>query len=128
MSEDSNFRKSKESIIGGLVIGILIALSWIVTGIIGYDDFEPTSLASLTFVNPVGESIQYLMTFTGATINFGIASVGGVVVGSFIMSKLRHEFEIESFTNPSDMVLHLIGAALMGVGGILALGCTTLDL
>ena len=86
--------------------------------------FEPTPLGSFTFVNPTGESIMYLMTFSGASINFGIASVGGVIAGSFAMAIATKSFRIESFNDADDMIRHLIGAALMGTGGILALGCT----
>ena len=64
------------------------------------------------------------MTYTGSTINFGIATVGGVIVGSFLMAKLRGEFRVESFTNSDDFIRHVIGAAMMGTGGVFALGCT----
>ena len=64
------------------------------------------------------------MTFTGATINFGIAVVGGVIAGSFVSAKLGGDFRIEAFTDGADMARHMIGGAIMGVGGIMALGCT----
>ena len=91
---------------------------------LGFDDFEPTALFSFTFVSPAGESIQYLMTYTGATINFGIATVGGVVVGSFLVSLMSGSFHVEAFNEKEDMKRHLFGAAIMGIGGVLALGCT----
>ena len=75
-------------------------------------------------MSPAGESLQYLMTFTGATINFGIAVIGGVIVGSFLMAVATGTFRIESFADRSDLVRHLGGAMLMGAGGIMALGCT----
>jgi len=118
------FRSSKPDLISGVVIGLLIPAAWYVTGVVGYDDFEPTPLASFTFVAPVGESIQYLMTFTGTTINFGIAVVGGIIFGAFITAKITGTFNIESFKDASDMSRHLTGGALMGTGGVLALGCT----
>ena len=119
-----SFRASPRNIAGGLIIGLLTPLGWYITGVIGHDDFEPTALASVTFVAPVGEGMQYLMTFTGATINFGIATVGGVIVGAFIAAKSADEFRFESFTDASDMGRHIIGGAMMGTGGVLALGCT----
>ncbi len=118
------FRASRTNIAAGLIIGALIPLAWYVTGVVGYDDFEPTPLASFTFVSPVGESIQYLMTFSGATINFGIAVVGGVIIGAFVSAKVSGQFRIEAFTDADDMVRHIVGGSIMGVGGILALGCT----
>lgn len=119
-----SFRASRRNIAGGLIIGLLTPAGWYITGVIGHDEFDPTALASVTFVAPVGQGIQYLMTFTGATINFGIATVGGVIVGAFIAAKAAGEFRFESFANVSDMGRHIIGGAMMGTGGVLALGCT----
>lgn len=122
--KSAHFRQSKTDILAGLLIGLLIAAGWYATGVLGSDEFDPTPLASFTFVNPVGNSLQYLMTFTGATINFGIATVGGVIVGSFIAAKATGVFRLESFVDANDMVRHIIGGALMGTGGIVAMGCT----
>jgi hypothetical protein len=122
--KDAEFRRSHKDIAAGVVIGILIPLAWYITGVVGNDDFEPTPLASFTFVAPSGDAIQYLMTFTGSTINFGIATVGGVIVGAFLMAKSKGEFRIESFTTADDFIRHIIGAAMMGTGGVIALGCT----
>jgi len=121
-SED--FRRSPVNIAAGILLGALVPVGWYATGVIGFDDFEPAPLASLTFVNPVGNSLQYLMTFTGSKIDFGVATVGGVIAGSFVTALATKEFRVEAFTGADDMVRHMIGAALMGMGGIVALGCT----
>ncbi len=122
--KDAAFRRSPANIAAGLVIGLTVIAGWVLTGIIAADEFNPVPLASVTFVAPVGESLQYLMTFTGATVNFGIATVGGVIVGSFVMAVATGTFQIESFADRSDLVRHLGGGALMGAGGVMALGCT----
>jgi uncharacterized membrane protein YedE/YeeE len=122
--KDAAFRGSPADMIGGLLVGLLIPAGWAITGILGFDDFEPAAVASFTFVSPTAESLQYLMTFTGATINFGIAAVGGVVVGAFVAAKAKGGFHLESFTDVHDLLRHLVGATLMGVGGVLAMGCT----
>jgi hypothetical protein len=122
--KDAEFRASPPNIAGGLIIGALIPVGWLITGVVGADDFEPVPLASFTFVAPVGESLMYLMVFTGATINFGIAVVGGIIAGSFLMAMTTNTFRIESFADASDVLRHFGGGALMGVGGVLALGCT----
>jgi uncharacterized membrane protein YedE/YeeE len=121
---DRSFRASLNDIISGIIIGIVVIAGWYVTGVVGSDEFEPARLESVTFVAPVGQSLVYLMTFTGATINFGIAVIGGVIVGSFAAATLAGAFRIEVFADASDMIRHLAGAALMGTGGVLALGCT----
>jgi len=122
--KDAGFRTSRANITAGVVIGLLVAGGWVVTGIVGFDEFEPTPLSSVTFVAPVGEGIMYLMTFSGSTINFGIAVVGGVILGSFVAAKANGEFRIESFTDGADMLRHIFGGSIMGIGGVLALGCT----
>ena len=121
---DARFRASPINIFGGITIGAMVPLGWWLTGVLGFDDFEPSALSSFTFVSPVGDSIQYLMTFTGATINFGIATVGGVILGSFLVAIISGSFYIEAFNDKEDMKRHMLGAAIMGVGGVLALGCT----
>jgi uncharacterized membrane protein YedE/YeeE len=122
--KDAEFRASPINIVGGIVMGALIPIGWMITGLVGADDFEPVPLASFTFVAPIGEGLMYLMIFTGTSINFGIAAVAGVVLGSFLMAIATGRFRFEAFNDRNDMLRHLAGAALMGIGGVLALGCT----
>ncbi|WP_025770582.1 YeeE/YedE family protein [Thioalkalivibrio sp. HK1] len=118
------FRRNADHLLAGFVVGGVIVGGWYLTGRIGNDDFDPVPLESMTFVAPTGNTINYLMTFTGSTINFGIAAVLGMIGGSLAYSLLSGGFRIETFSNRSEMVRHLIGAVLMGFGGVLALGCT----
>ena len=122
--KDSDFRASPDNILAGITIGVLVAGAWYVTGVIGNDDFEPTPLESLTFISPVGNTLNYFMIWTGSTINFGIAVVLGMIVGSFVYAIVTGNFRIETFTTRADMLNHLYAGMLMGFGGVLALGCT----
>ncbi len=117
-------RHSFNNILAGVVIGLVIPAGWYITGVVGFDDFEPMRLESFTFTGPTAEGLMYLLTFTGSTINFGIAAVFGVILGSFLYVMLTGKFRLESFTDRTDMLRHILGAALMGFGGVLALGCT----
>ncbi len=118
------FLKSFRNLFAGLSIGLFVVAGWYITGKLGFDEFDPVRLESYTFVSPVGETLNYLMTFTGSTINFGIAAVFGVILGSFLYAVFSGTFRIETFVSRNDMVAHIIGAMLMGFGGILSLGCT----
>ena len=118
------FRASRLVVGASVVIGLAIPAGWAITGILGNDDFEPTALASFSFIAPMGDGLIYLMTFTGSTINFGIAAIGGVMAGAFVAAKAQGNFAVEGFTDRSDMLRHLAGAALMGTGGVMAMGCT----
>lgn len=122
--KDRKFRASPKDMIAGLVLGALIPFGWLVTGLLGADEFEPVPLASFSFVASIGRGLVYLMTFPATTISFGIAAVGGVLVGGFAAAKWTGDFRIEGFAGIDDLVRHLVGAVLMGIGGVLGLGCT----
>ena len=93
-------------------------------GVLGADDFDPAPLVSLTFIAPTGNGLQYLMTYTGATISFGVATIGGAILGAFISAMLKRNFSVQSFYDKKDTMRHMLGGAMMGTGGVLALGCT----
>jgi len=121
---DRRFRASPRDWIGGLGVGLLVVAGWAITGQLGRDEFEPQPAASFTFVAPVAESLQYLMTFTGNQVSFGIATVGGMLLGAFVAARASGSFRLEAFADRDDLLRHLGGAALMGIGGVFALGCT----
>ena len=122
--KQKEFRSSFDNILAGAVIGGCVVAAWYVTGYIGNDDFDPVTPQGMAFIGPTGNTISYLMTFTGAEINFGVAVALGMITGSFIYAVLSGSFRIESFSNKTEMVSHLIGAMLMGFGGVLSFGCT----
>jgi uncharacterized membrane protein YedE/YeeE len=119
-----SFRSSFDNILAGVTIGLIIPAGWYVTGVVGFDDFDPVRFESYTFVAPTGESLMYLLTFTGSTISFGVAAVFGVILGSFLYVILTGNFRLETFSDRGDMVRHILGSIAMGFGGVLALGCT----
>ena len=122
--KDKDFRASVDNILAGVTIGVLVVGAWYVTGVIGNDDFEPVPVEALTFIAPTGNTVNYLMTWTGAEINFGIAVVLGMIVGSFLYATSSGNFRVEAFANRADMRNHLIAGVLMGFGGVLSFGCT----
>lgn len=121
---DRKFRKSAKHITTGILVGLLVTAAWWSTGTLGADDFEPVPLFSLNFISPTANSLQYLMTFTGATISFSIATVFGMVLGAFIASLSNGSFALGSFADRNDLIRHLLGASLMGFGAVTSLGCT----
>ncbi|HEX7043579.1 MAG TPA: YeeE/YedE family protein [Burkholderiales bacterium] len=120
----ASFRRRADQIVSGLVIGLCVVAGWYITGVYGFDDFEPLRVESYTFVAPVADNLQYLMTFTGSTISFGIAAVFGMIFGSFVYAIATGSFRLEGFASTGDLLAHLAGGALMGFGGVLGLGCT----
>ena len=122
--KDRKFRASSKDVAAGLLLGSLIPLGWLITGVLGNDPFEPEPLASFAFVAPVARGLVYLMTYPAAAISFGITTIGGVFFGGFLAARYAGEFRIEGFSGLDDLTRHLTGATLMGVGGVLGLGCT----
>ncbi|MCM0018863.1 MAG: YeeE/YedE family protein [Tagaea sp.] len=122
--KDREFRASARDVAAGLGIGASIVAGWAITGVLGADDFEPTPLASFTFVAPVGDALVYLMFWTGSKITFGAATVAGVILGAGLAAKASGTWRLESFRDTSDFLRTSTGAVMMGIGGVSALGCT----
>jgi hypothetical protein len=97
---------------------------WLATGHL-VDEFVQTSAPqSLTFVSPVARALFGVLLDQDALLEFGVASVAGVVAGSFAAARLSRDFRWEAFDDAHEMKRHLGGAVLMGVGGVVCGGCT----
>jgi hypothetical protein len=118
------FRARPREAVGGLIVGALVPAGWLATGYLGADEFEPVPLASLTFVAPIGETIQYAMLATGTPLRFSVAVVAGTFVGALVAALASGSAALEGFSTPLHMLRSMAGGALMGVGGALALGCS----
>lgn len=133
-----DFLRRPRLIVGGLVIGLLVVAGWAATGSLGFipedpNTLEPRFLAtntrgieSLTFVAPLAYWLDLLMLWSdkSRTLTFSIATVSGVVVGAFIHAWASQNFRLEGFKDRPDLSRHMVGAALMGVGGVVAFGCS----
>jgi uncharacterized protein len=132
----ADFRSNLDHVLGGLVIGLGVVAAWYVTaGPMGQEwleeiewaDVRPAAagVQSLTFVGPAGQSVHYL-TSPGSfnLVTFAMMVLAGVIVGSFLYSLVARSFRIEWFSSFGDFGKHVIGGLLMGVGGVLAMGCT----
>lgn len=108
----------------GLAIGLVVVLSWWVTGVLAYDDFDPRPAESVTFAATLADTLQFLIIYTGVEANFGVALVGGVFLGAFLSGLIRKELSLQGFSEPAQMVRYLVGGMLMGFGSVAALGCT----
>jgi uncharacterized membrane protein YedE/YeeE len=81
---------------------------------------------SMSFVAPLAYTLNLgiLWTDSSTVVTFGIASVLGVVAGSLVYGLVAGTFRVEAFSSAGDMGRHILGALLMGFGGITAFGCT----
>lgn len=124
--KDAEFRESPTHITSGIAVGLCAVAGWALTGL-AFDELadKPTAPISLTFVRPSGDAIEWLERFTASRMpGFGTATVFGAIAGAFIAAKSMGRFRLTTFSDPADTVRNLMGAALMGAGGVMALGCT----
>lgn len=124
--------------LSGLGIGLLVPLGWLATGVLGYLPEHPETLQdaflltnsgrmeSLSFVAPHAYGLELLLWWsdTGRLFTFGIASALGVLLGSLFAALAKRQFALQGFTTADDLLRHLGGGLLMGIGGVLGLGCT----
>jgi len=135
---DSVFRRSVRAWSSAVLIGALVVAGWYLTGHVGFISEHPETLEavfvgtqshrpeSLTYVAPVAHVLDLLMLWTDASLKptFGVAIVAGAAFGSWADAVATKSFRWESFASSADLKNHLAGAALMGFGGVTALGCT----
>lgn len=123
---DRSFRAAPAHVLSGFAVGALVVAGWALTGL-AYEEMaaHPLQPLSLSYVRPAGETIEWLMRFTAAPLpGFGAASVLGALFGAFAAAWSTGRFHIATYADGGDTLRNMAGAALMGCGGILALGCT----
>lgn len=112
------------ALLGGAAIGLLAVAGWVGTGLVLYDDFDPIALESLSFTAPWSETLFFTIASSAIPASFGTGLVGGVLLGAFASSVSTGAFQWQSFESPAQTGRYLSGAVLMGLGGVLAGGCT----
>lgn len=148
--KSADFRSRFDNILGGAVVGIAVIGAWYVSSALvtiaaGEDKYSWTqytgddvwvmletkdrpqdvAVQSFSFINPIGQVLRYgLNHFDERFLTFGVVSVFGIILGSLLWALVSRGFRFEWFASVRDFVNHLVGGVLMGVGGILALGCT----
>ncbi len=110
--------------LAGVAIGLLIVGGWFATGVLLLDEFDPREAQSLAFTAGASEGLFYTMASTALEPGFAGGIMGGVLLGAFASALLRRELRLESFESPEQTLRYLAGAVLMGIGGVLAGGCT----
>lgn len=121
---DVRLRRTPRLLAAGVVLGLLVTAGWILTLLL-HDEFAgPARPQSLTFVSTVGKTVFAGLLNAQAFADFGVGSVIGTVLGAYLAALFAGEFRWEAFDDDREMRRHLVGAVLMGTGGILAGGCT----
>lgn len=111
-------------LVAGALIGALAPLGWLGTGFLLKDEFDPIPAESIALTSAASESLFWWIASSAIAPTFGVGFLGGVVAGSFLAAIATREFKVLGFTEETRTGSYLAGGALMGVGGVLAGGCT----
>ncbi|WGZ94068.1 MAG: YeeE/YedE family protein [Candidatus Thiothrix putei] len=150
--KSKDFRSSSDFALGGIAVGLCVLAAWYVTSnIVVTIDEQPYPLTqyysewdmlaeseegkpaigaalssqSFTFINPMAQAVGYAAGgFNSSLLTFGVMAFFGVMAGSLAWALVSRTFRIEWFASVGDVINHVLGATLMGIGGVLAMGCT----
>jgi uncharacterized membrane protein YedE/YeeE len=135
--KDERFRRNPVQWTAGVVIGAIVIAGWYLSGHLGFGENAETlemtyfatnsrTIESMSFVAPAAYGLELLMLWTDKSlhVSFGVAAGLGVVLGSLAWALASRSFRWEGFASFDDLRRHLLGAVLMGFGGVTALGCT----
>ncbi len=122
--KDAQFRKTRGKAVAGIVIGLCITAGWLVTTFFSQRLFEPVQIEAGSFVMPAGDAMLLMITATGALPDYGVGLVAGVLLGASIAAMRSNDMRWEACDDARELSRHLVGAFLMGTGGVFALGCT----
>ena len=120
----ADMRRSPGHIFWGVVVGLTIVSGWIGTYWVAQAGFEAEPIETHTFAAPIGDTIFYSMTASGNALSFSVGSVLGVVIGAALGSYSTGHFRWEACEDPRELRRQIMGAAIMGPGAILAMGCS----
>ena len=135
--KDGRFRRNPVQWSAGAVIGLIVVAGWYLSGHLGFGENPETlemtyfatnsrTIESMSFVAPAAYGLELLMLWTDKSlhVSFGVAAGLGVALGSLAWALASRSFRWEGFASFDDLRRHLLGAVLMGFGGVTALGCT----
>ncbi len=117
-------RQRKGEIFWGTAAGLAITSAFWGTSSLHEASFEEILIRGHTFTAPLGATLLYFMTSSGAGFGFVTGSVLGVIIGAFIGSHIKGHFRWEACEDPRELGRQVFGACLMGAGGVISVGCS----
>ena len=118
------FRRDTGKIVAGVVVGLCITGGWIATSWFAEHLFRPVQIEAGAFVTPVGDLIMQLIVVTGELPDYAVGLVVGVLAGAALAAWRGSDMRWEACDDARELSRHLLGAFLMGTGGVFAVGCT----
>ncbi len=103
-------------------VGFAVAMGWVLTYSLSQVAFDPVQIESATFTGPSAHTLMFFLD-RNAILEFDVGLVPGVFIGALIAAAWAKELKLQAFDDTVTMRKAMIGAALMGFGGMLAGGC-----
>ncbi len=119
-----DYRRQHTQILTGLLIGLAIAFGWLATTYVANEAFAPVQIEAGSFVVPVGDTIMQVITYTNSLPDYGVGLICGTLVGAIAAALWKKDIRWEACDDARELGRHILGATLMGVGGVAAMGCT----
>jgi uncharacterized membrane protein YedE/YeeE len=108
---------------GAIGVGLAVAGAWWFTFAISQVAFDPHPVQAISFTGPSAEVLTRVLFSSDKPVSFDLGLVPGVFLGSFLAAWWFGELKLEGFEGGPSMRRYLVGAVLMGFGGMLAGGC-----
>lgn len=109
--------------IAALGTGLTVAAGWFLTSWHAANSFDIVPIKSVSFTGSSADTLMGLINQPTLPLSFDVGLVPGVFLGSLLAALVTREFQWQQFTRESGFARFLIGAVLMGFGGMLAGGC-----
>ncbi|PVB62336.1 YeeE/YedE family protein [Labrenzia sp. 011] len=120
----ASYRRQFDKIGSAIVIGGVIAFGWWATTFTAARSFYPIQIEAGSFVVPVGDTIMQLITYTGIWPDYGIGLIVGTFLGAVLAAVWKRDIRWEACDDARELGRHILGGTLMGIGGVMAMGCT----
>lgn len=117
-------RKKPKALFWSMMVGLAVVSGWWGTCYLAETSLEAVPVQSHSYTAPLGRTLVYLMTSTAGGVNFSVGSVAGIIFGGFLGSLIKGHFRWEACEDPQELGRQMFGAAIMGIGGVIALGCS----
>ncbi|MEY4751215.1 MAG: hypothetical protein RIQ60_3429 [Pseudomonadota bacterium] len=109
---------------GAIGVGVTVAFAWLATFQLHRSAFDSVvPVQSLSFTGPAADTLMLVLSPPGQPLKFDLGLVPGVFIGALFSALVWREFQLEGFQGGQAMRRYIVGAMLMGFGGMLAGGC-----
>jgi hypothetical protein len=117
-------RAKPRMLIWGVAAGLAVVWCFAGTSWIAEASLGAVAVEGPSFTAPVGRTLIFLMTSTAGGVTFSVGAVIGVMLGALGGSVIRGLFKWEACEDPRELGRQVGGAVLMGIGGVVAMGCS----